>query len=127
MRNENTTLLLSRPLCEVEMDQMDQRYTTRVQWYLEHELHCRVTPLDDREGYLIEFPEGTVEETHRGQSTQWTHRTTIRLPDGTTLQKYVTAPLNPTLRGQTMLAFPTSILNGPELLQQKETLKMHEH
>ena len=114
MRNEHIALLHSQPISDVKIDMMDQRYISRVQWYLEHDLHCKVTSLNEYEGYLVEFPEGTVEETYSGQSTQWTHRTTIRLPHGQTLQKYVTAPLNPTQRSQTMLTFPNSILNGPE-------------
>ncbi|HVU67779.1 MAG TPA: hypothetical protein VHD63_11640 [Ktedonobacteraceae bacterium] len=114
MRNEHTIPLLSQPISKMEMDRVEQRYVTRITWYLEHVLHCEITPLVGREGFLIHFPEGTVEETYGGQSTQWVRRTTIRLPGGQTLQKYVSAPLNPTLHGQTMLTFPTSILEGPE-------------
>jgi hypothetical protein len=114
VRDENNTPLISQPISEIKMDKMDQQYVSRVQWYLEHHLHCRITSLSDREGYIILFPEGTVEETYMGQSTQWTRRTTIRFPDGATLQKYVTSPLNATQRGQTMLAFPNSVLDGPE-------------
>ncbi|HEY3993673.1 MAG TPA: hypothetical protein VGM01_12460, partial [Ktedonobacteraceae bacterium] len=112
MRNENATLLLSQPISEIAIDQVDQRYLTRVQWYLEHELQCKITPLAGRDGHLIVFPAGTVEETYEGQSTQWTHKTLIRFPGGSTLQKYVASPLNPTQRAQTMLAFPNSILDG---------------
>jgi hypothetical protein len=114
MRDEDVKPLLSQPIREIEMDRMDQRYVARVQWYLEQELRCSVTYLSERGKYLVRFPEGTVEETYRGQSTQWTHRTTIRFPGGETLQKYVSAPLNPTQRGQTMLSFPHGVLDGPE-------------
>lgn len=114
MRDDNGKPLLSRPIREIEMDRIDQRYVRRVQWYLENELHCSITYISERSRYLIRFPEGTVEETYQGQSTQWTHRTTIRFPGGTTLQKYVSAPLNPLQRGQTMLAFPHRVLDGPE-------------
>lgn len=114
MRDENAVPLLSQPISEVEMDKMDPKYIARVRWYLEQELHCTVTPLSQRDGYLIHFPEGTVEETYSGESTQWTHKTTIRLPDGTTLQKYVISPLNVAQRGQTMLAFPNTVLDCPE-------------
>ncbi len=114
MRNEHALPLLSQPISKVEMGRIEPRYVTRITWYLEHVLNCEITPLVDREGYLVRFPEGTVEETYSGQSTQWMHRTTIRLPNGQTLQKYVSAPLNPRLHGQTMLTFPTSILEGPE-------------
>lgn len=121
MRDKNTTPLISRPISEMKMDKMEQHYVGRVQWYLEHDRHCHITSLSDREGYLILFPEGTVEETYMGQSTQWTRRTTIRFPDGATLQKYVTSPLNPTQSSQTMLAFPNSVLDGPEASKQRET------
>lgn len=114
MRDEDTKPLLSRPIREIEMDKMDQRYVARVRWYLEHELHCRITYARERDMYLICFPEGTVEETYRGQSTRWTHRTTVRFPDGATLQKYVSSPLNQTQRSQTMLSFPHRVLDGPE-------------
>lgn len=114
MRDENAMPLLSQPISEVEMDKMDPRYINRVKWYLEHELHCTVAPLSQREGYLVRFPAGTVEETYSGESTQWTHKTTIRFPDGATLQKYVTSALNPAQESQTMLAFPNSVLDGPE-------------
>ncbi len=114
MRDETAVPLLSRPIREVEMSRMDQQYVTRVQWYLEHELQCSITYIRERGVYLIRFPEGTVEETYAGQSTQWTYKTTIRLPDGATLQKYVSAPLNPTQQSQTMLTFPNRVLDGPE-------------
>ncbi|HVU66863.1 MAG TPA: hypothetical protein VHD63_07040 [Ktedonobacteraceae bacterium] len=114
MREDDGKPLLSMPIREIEMDRMEQRYVTRVLWYLEHELHCSITYLSERGMYLIRFPEGTLEETYRGQSTQWTRRTTIRFPGGTTLQKYVSAPLNPRQRGQTMLAIPHRVLDGPE-------------
>jgi len=105
--------LLSTPLREIEIDQVEQRYLTRVRFYLEQELQCCMIYVRERATYLIQFPEGTVEETYRGQSTPWTYRTNLRLPGGTTLQKYVTAPLNPMQRGRTMLAFPTRILESP--------------
>lgn len=114
MRDEENRPLLSRPIREIEMDKMDQQYVTRVQWYLEHELQCSITYLRECERYLIRFPEGTVEETYGGQSTQWTHRTTIRLPNGATLQKYVSSPLNAAQQCRTMLAFPHRVLDGPE-------------
>ncbi len=114
MRDEDARPLLSRPIREIEMDRIDQKYATRVQWYLEHELYCTVTCMGERDMYLIRFPEGTLEETYRGQSTQWTHCTTIRFPSGVTLQKYVSAPLNAMQRGQTMLSFPREVLDGPE-------------
>lgn len=114
MSDEDVRPLLSRPIREIEMDRMEQRYVTRVQWYLERELHCSMTYLSERGKYLVRFPEGTVEETYRGQSTQWTHRTTIRFPGGTTLQKYVSAPLNSLQRSHTMLSFPHRVLDGPE-------------
>lgn len=114
MSDEDVRPLLSRPIREIEMDRMEQRYVTRVQWYLEQELHCSITYMSERGKYLVRFPEGTVEETYRGQSTQWTHRTTIRFPGGTTLQKYVSAPLNSMQRGHTMLSFPHRVLDGPE-------------
>lgn len=114
MNNENVKPLLSRPIREIEMDKMDQQYVTRVKWYLEQELHCSITYVSEREKYLVRFPEGTVEETYSGQSTQWTHRTTIRLPGGNTLLKYVSSPLNSTQSSQTMLAFPHRVLDGPE-------------
>lgn len=120
MRDENAKPLLSRPICKLEMDKMDPQYVARVQWYLEHELQCSITYIREREKYLICFPEGTVEETYMGQSTQWTHRTTIRFPDGATLLKYVSSPLNSTQRAQTMLAFPNRILDGPEPPQQRK-------
>src|SRR5579859_6118715 len=103
VKNENATLLLAQPISAIEIDKVDQQYITRVKWYLEHELHCRMLPLIDRDGYLVTLPEGTLEETYAGQSTQWTHRTTIRFPSGITLQKYMVSPLNPSQRAQTML------------------------
>ena len=99
MRNEGEKPLISKPISEVTIDQMDQQYVTRVKWYLEHELRCKITPLNEQRGYLIQFPEHTTEEVYAGQSTQWTYRTTIRLPNGVTLTKYVMSPLNPAQRG----------------------------
>ncbi|HEY0753640.1 MAG TPA: hypothetical protein VGD98_06730 [Ktedonobacteraceae bacterium] len=123
MNNEDVRPLLSRAITEIEMDRMDQRYVTRVKWYLEHELHCSITYMSEQGKYRVCFPEGTVEETYRGQSTQWTHRTTIRFPNGMTLQKYVSAPLNSMQRGQTMLSFPHGVLDGPEPPVQEERRK----
>lgn len=124
--------VLSRPISAIDIDEMEPQYVTRVQWYLEQELHCRVTYLREQGCYHISFPEGTIEETYPGQSTQWTHRTTIRLPDGTTLPKVVRAPLNATQHHQTMLAFPSRVLDGPEPPhtptpgQQKRKRKSHD-
>lgn len=120
MREEDTRPLLSRPIREIEMGRIDRQYVARVRWYLEHELHCSITYRRERGMYLICFPEGTVEETYGGQSTQWTHRTTLRFPDGTTLQKYVSSPLNSTQRSQTMLSFPHWVLDGPEPPRKKK-------
>ena len=114
MRDEDAGPLLSRPIREIEMDRMDPKYVTRVQWYLEHELCCSVTYMRERDTYLIRFPAGTLEETYRGRSTQWTHCTTIRFPSGAMLQKYVSAPLNALQSSQTMLSFPHHVLDGPE-------------
>jgi hypothetical protein len=111
---EDSTLLLSRPINTMAIDKIDQQYLARVVWYLEHELHCKMTPLANGEGHLIQFPAGTVEETYAGQSTQWTHKTTIRFPGGTTLQKYVASSIHPHQPAQTMLAFPRSILDALE-------------
>lgn len=96
------------------MDQIDPQYVTRVLWYLEQELRCRVTPLSPQQGYLIQFPAGTVEEIYAGQSTQWTYRTTIRFLDGRTLTKYVQTQLRLPHASRTLLAFPTGVLEGPE-------------
>ncbi len=71
-----TTLLQSRPIKEVRIDAFDQQYVARVKWYLEHELQCSLIPMsDERGGYLIRFPPGTLEEVHMGASTQWTYET----------------------------------------------------
>lgn len=87
--------LHSRPIEEVRISVFDQQYIARVQWYLEHELHCSMTYMSEEGGfYLIRFPEGTVEEVYTGRSTQWTYETTIRFPNGVTLKKYSRAPLN---------------------------------
>lgn len=114
MRDGNNKLLRSRPISEIKIDSMERQYVTRVQWYLEQELHRRMTFLSDQRGYLIHFPEGTLEEVYPGQSTGWTYKTTIRFPNGATLTKYVTSPLSSTQRGLTMLTFPTALLEGPE-------------
>lgn len=114
MRDAQASLLLSRPIGEMRMDQIDPQYVTRVLWYLEQELRCQVTPLSSQQGYLIRFPAGTVEEIYAGQSTQWTYRTTIRFLDGRTLTKYVQTQLSLPHASRTLLAFPTSVLEGPE-------------
>lgn len=114
MNSQDEQPLLSKPISEITIDQMDQHYITRVKWYLEHDLQCRMIPLSGQRGYLIQFPANTTEEVYAGQSTQWTYRTTIRLPNGITFTKYVLSPLNPTQHSQTMLAFPNAVLDGPE-------------
>jgi hypothetical protein len=93
---------------------IDPQYLSRIRWYLERVLCCRMVTLPVQRGYLIHFPPGTVEEVYAGQSTPRTFRTIIRFANGITLTKYVTSPLNATLRGQTMLAFPNELLEGPE-------------
>jgi hypothetical protein len=111
----DTTLLQSRPIAEVRIDGFDQRYVTRVQWFLEHELQCSMIPMsDERGGYLIRFPPGTIEEVHMGASTQWTYETVIRFPSGITLKKYTRASLSETQKQRVDLAFPNKILDGPE-------------
>lgn len=114
MRIEESALLLSQSISTIVIDKIDQQYLARVVRYLEHELHCKMTPLANGDGHLVQLPAGTVEETYAGQSTQWTHRTTIRFPGGTTLQKYVASSIHPNQRAQTMLAFPRSILDASE-------------
>lgn len=103
-----------RDISEVVMTRMDPAYVRRVYWYLGHILGCKVTFLGELEGHRVEFPTGTREETYMGQSTQFTHRTTIRFPSGHTLTKYVTAMLPDTTRSVTLLAFPNTVLDGPE-------------
>jgi hypothetical protein len=39
--------------------------------------------------YFVGFPPGTVEETYPGRSTGYSAERTIRLPDGTTLTRFI--------------------------------------
>ncbi len=114
MKDDQDKPLFSQPIHEVTISKIDQIYVTRVLWYLEHDLHCHVTALEGSQGFRITFPKGTLQETYAGQSTQWTHKTTIRFANGVTLRKYVVAPLNPTRHGLTSLAIPNTVLDGPE-------------
>jgi hypothetical protein len=110
--------LRSTPISEVVISQMDQQYVSRVTWYLEHDLGCKVTYRGRQGGYHIQLPEGTVEAIYAGQSTQWTRRTTICFPCGQKLTRYILTPLNPLHPTCTMLAFPNDVLFGPEPPQQ---------
>ena len=109
MNEEAARPLLTKPLTTIVMS-LDPRYLSRVTRYLEG-LQCTVR--QEGEGYRVIFPEGTVEEVYMGQSTQWTTRTTVRLPAGTTLTKLVSHPLNETQTQRTLLAFPKALLDAP--------------
>src|ERR1700692_1071799 len=65
---EQHMLLRTTSISEVVMSQMDQQYVSRVTWYLEHDLGCRVTYRGRQGGYHIQLPEGTVEAIYAGQS-----------------------------------------------------------
>jgi hypothetical protein len=111
---EQDMLLRTTPISEVVMSQMDQQYVSRVTWYLEQVLHCRVTYRGRQGGYHIQLPAGTIEAIYVGQSTQWTRRTIICFPGGQKLTKYILTPFNPSHPTCTMLAFPNDVLEGPE-------------
>jgi hypothetical protein len=121
--------LLSQLIREVRMTVFDRQYRARVRRYLEQELHCSMTYMSSAGGgyYLLRFPEGTVEETYAGRSTQWTHETTIRFPDGTTLKKYSRAPLKDTQPSRVDLAFPERLLDGPAPPGRQQTTKRLEN
>ncbi|SRR5258707_15696859 len=106
---DRATFLQSKPISEIVISHVDQVYVTRIKSYLES-LGCRVTYQGERGRYHIQFPEGTTDNTYAGQSTQWTHRTTIRLLGGQRLTKYVVVSLPKTDNSITMLAFPNDIL-----------------
>lgn len=93
----------------------ERRYpkTRRVYWYLEHVLECKVESEPDGRHHII-FPDGTVEEIYPGQSTLWTYKTTLRFPNGRTLSKYETVNIRDMTTISTLLAFPNTILDGPE-------------
>ena len=106
--------LRSVPITEMVMSEMDAQYKTRILFYMRHELHCKVEPLEGKAGYYIQFPPGTREETYPGQSTQWNHRTTLRFPTGQTLARCISINVRDSKRSTTLLAFPNTILDGPE-------------
>jgi hypothetical protein len=114
MREADDQPVQVRPLGELVIGPIDPQYLSRIRWYLERVLSCRMVILPAQRGYVIQLPAGTVEEVYAGQSTPRTFRTTVRFANGVTLTKYVTSPLNATLRGQAMLAFPNELLEGPE-------------
>lgn len=107
------SILLTRPISELVIGPLETKYIGRVWRYLER-LGCRVQYLQARNAYHICFPEGTVEQVRAGQSTQWTHRTSLLFPAGEQLTKYVVVSLSCLDRSSTLLAFPNEILLGPE-------------
>lgn len=110
--NQADTLLYAAPIREIITDMIDPCYVETVRRYLEHDLGCEFTSMGNG-CYLIRFPEGTMEEVHRGRSTQWTRETTLCFHNGTTLTKYVFSPLNESQRERIGLAFPSAILDRP--------------
>lgn len=100
-------LIQSKPITEIVMSPMELRYTKYVYGYL-RSLGCQVTPAGF--GHRIKLPEGTMEETYRGQSTTWTRKTVIRFPTGQALTKYVASQLPHIEVTTTMLAFPVEVL-----------------
>jgi len=102
-------ILASKPIQEIVMSQIDRQYVIPIRRYLES-LGCAVTLLDNGSGYRVQFPAGTQEETRAGLSTQFTHRTTVRFPNGKTLTKYVVVVMPQATSSATMLAFPNEVL-----------------
>ncbi len=102
-----------KPITEVIMGPMERQYVSRVTYYLEH-LGCRISPLSDSQGYHIYLPEGSMEEVILWKSTQWKYQTIINLPGGQKLSKYILTSFNPSRQSIVMLAFPISVLEGPE-------------
>jgi hypothetical protein len=98
-----------KPITELTMSRMEPKYISHVCAYLQNVLGCQVEQLASGKTH-IRFPQGTVEETYMGQSTQWTHRTLIRFPTGQTLTKYVSVILHNPTQATTMLAFPNEVL-----------------
>ncbi len=80
--------LQAKPISEMVISRIELPFIARVWRYLES-LGCQVTYLRAQNGYHVTFPTGTTENVYAGQSTPWTHRTTLRLPGGQMLTKYV--------------------------------------
>lgn len=114
MREAENQPVQTKQIGELVIGPIDPQHLSRIRWYLERVLSCHMVMLPAQRGYIIQFPAGTVEEIYAGQSTPRTFRTTIRFANGVTLAKYVFSPLHAGMRGQTVLAFPTSLLEGPE-------------
>jgi hypothetical protein len=113
MMMDQGAFLQSTPISEVVIGRIELPFIARVWRYLES-LGCKVTYLRDQNRYHILFPTGTAEDVYAGQSTQWTHRTTLRFPGGQMLTKYVVVSLPHVETSLTMLAFPNEVLFGPE-------------
>ena len=113
MRDENTENaepLLSQPISEITIERLKRQFIARIRRYLEHELQCELTTLENG-GYLIQFPQGTVEEIYAGESSLYSYNSTIRFPNGATLTKHVYYPINETQSSKTTtLHFPKSVL-----------------
>jgi len=108
------SFLCSKPISEIVIGPVDARYVARIWWYLENKLGCKIKYLRGQNQYQITLPAGTEEHTYAGQSTQWTHRTTICFPTGQRLTKYVFVSLSKAEKSTTMLAFTNDVLFGPE-------------
>src|SRR5258708_32763278 len=116
MMTDQGAFLQAKLISEVVISRIEFPYIVRVWRYLES-LGCKVRYLRAQNEYHVTFPTGTTENVYAGQSTQWTHRTTIRFPSGQRLTKYVVVSLPHVERSTTMLAFPNEVLFGPELPQ----------
>lgn len=88
---------------------VDTKYVSAVERYA-LSLGCTLLFRDNT--FTLYFPDGTMEETWGGRSTQWTETRTIRLPSGEEITKLTLHALDGSREAVTTISIPNVFFDG---------------